>query len=210
MTGVQTCALPISLKNKSVVAAAAVIEKEEIGNLKKSFIHGSKVMFINSVIYKGMVGFVTDFFPAKYQVTIKETDSQRNNRIEKSKLNQISRLYPDITNDEKQNYLKTMKQPNDTINPENVKIGDKIMTPYGMVVVDNIIPKMYSIITVNGELVNVKDITKKYIIYVSSNKYEMELYTQRVNELKKRKQLDRKSTRLNSSHERLSRMPSSA
>ena len=64
-------------------------------------------MFSNSAVYKGLTGFVQDFFPAKYQVTIKESDTERNLRIDKTQSNQISRLYPDMTDEEKQNYIKT-------------------------------------------------------------------------------------------------------
>jgi hypothetical protein len=45
-------------------------------NLKKSFIHASDIIFINSTEYKGQLGFINDFFPGKYQVTIKEFLSQ--------------------------------------------------------------------------------------------------------------------------------------
>lgn len=41
-------------------------------NLKKSFIHASDIIFINSTEYKGQLGFINEFFPGKYQVTIKE------------------------------------------------------------------------------------------------------------------------------------------
>lgn len=41
-------------------------------NLKKSFIHASDIMFVNSTEHKGQLGFINEFFPGKYQVTIKE------------------------------------------------------------------------------------------------------------------------------------------
>jgi hypothetical protein len=41
-------------------------------NLKKSFIHSSDVIVINSTEYKGQIAFINEFFPGKYQVTIKE------------------------------------------------------------------------------------------------------------------------------------------
>ena len=41
-------------------------------NLKKSFIHASDIIFTNSTEYKGQLGFINEFFPGKYQVTIKE------------------------------------------------------------------------------------------------------------------------------------------
>jgi hypothetical protein len=41
-------------------------------NLKKSFIHSSDIILINSTEYKGQLAFINEFFPGKYQVTIKE------------------------------------------------------------------------------------------------------------------------------------------
>jgi hypothetical protein len=59
-----------ALKNKPKENVATEVESKQI--LKKSFVHGSNVIFVNSASYKGMVGFIQEFFPAKYQVNVKE------------------------------------------------------------------------------------------------------------------------------------------
>lgn len=189
-------ALKLKDSNK-VVEDKKVEEKEKKENYKKSFIHGNQVMFVNSASNKGMIGFVQDFFPGKYQVTIKETGEQRKNRLEKIKMNQISRLYPDITNDEKIEYIKSMgKNDDEIIFNENVKIGDKIATQYGMVVVEDLVPKMYTIQKLNGDIVNVDNVDnvdkldKKIVMYQSIVKdSDMSEYIKKINELKMKRQM---------------------
>lgn len=189
----------LKLKDSKVVVVEEkiVVEDKKKENLKKSFIHGNQVMFVNSASNKGMIGFVQDFFPGKYQVTIKETDSQRKIRLDKIKLNHISRLYPDITNDEKIEYFKKINNTNDDEIPfnENVKVGDKITTQYGIVVVEDIVPKMYTIKKFNGEIVNVDNLDKfdkldrRVVMYKSNVKDKNMLeYIKKINELKVKRQ----------------------
>ena len=51
------------------------IESKPSKPIVTGFMHGKNVIFKNSPFYKGMFGYVSDFFPAKYQVSLEQTTS---------------------------------------------------------------------------------------------------------------------------------------